>query len=370
MMMSTKRDYYEILGVPRNATVEEIKKVYRKLVLQYHPDRVSQDKKKESEEKFKEISEAYAVLSDPQKRALYDQYGHAGIDSRFTTEDIFRGADFSAFKDLGDFGFGGSIFEDLFADLGFDIFGGGGRRSRARGRGEDIHQEIQLNLEEAAQGISRKISFSQHVMCGRCNGSGAEPGSTKNTCPTCKGRGMVASGFGFISLQQTCPQCRGAGSIISKPCSQCRGQKRVRDTKSLEVRIPAGVDTGSIIRLREEGHAGLGGYGDLFLHIGVKKHPLFERKGTDIKCSVKINLVRACLGGDIEVPTLNDKVKMKIPAGTQSSTIFRLKGKGLPDVRTKRVGDEFVEVIVEIPKNLSSKERTLITELGKLRKEL
>lgn len=367
-MMSTKRDYYEILGVSRNASPEEIKKAYRNLVLQYHPDRVPPEKKKEAEEKFKEISEAYAVLSDPQKRSLYDQYGHAGIDSRFTTEDIFRGADFSwVFKDLGDFGFGGSIFEEIFSDFGFDFFGS--RRRKRQTRGEDIHYETQITLEEAAKGVQRTISFSRYEECSRCRGAGAEPGSTKTTCPTCRGRGVVSSGFGFISLSQTCPSCRGEGAMISKPCSKCRGQGAIKVNKSVKVSIPAGVDTGSIVRLREEGHFGKSGYGDLYLHIVVKKHSVFERVANNIKCRVKVGIVKACLGGEIEVPTLNGPVKMRIPGGTQPNTIFRLKGKGIPDLRTKKVGDEFVEVLVEIPKSLSSKEKNLLIELEKLRRE-
>lgn len=368
-MMGTKRDYYEILGVGRNASLEEIKRAYRNLVLKYHPDRVPPEKKKEAEEKFKEISEAYAVLSDPQKRSLYDQYGHAGIDSRFTTEDIFKGADFSwVFKDLGDFGFGGSIFEDIFSDFGFDFLGRGRRREQRKG--EDIHYQIQITLEESAQGTQRTISFSRYEECPRCRGAGAEPGSTKSMCPTCRGRGVISTGLGFISLSQTCPNCRGEGVVVSNPCRRCRGEGAVKVNKSVKVSIPPGVDTGSIVRLREEGHFGKNGYGDLYLHISVKRHPVFERMGNNIRCKVRVGIVKASLGGEIEVPTLNGKVKMKIPPGTQPNTVFRLKGKGVPDLKTKKVGDEFVEVLVEIPKSLSSKERNLLIEFGKLRKEL
>jgi molecular chaperone DnaJ len=368
-MMGTKRDYYEILGVSRDASTEDIKKAYRRLVMQYHPDRVPPEKKKEAEEKFKEISEAYAVLTDPQKRSLYDQYGHAGIDARFTTEDIFRGADFSSiFKDLAGFGFGESIFEDLFSDFGFDIFGT--RRARRTRKGEDIHYKIQITLEEAARGVQREINFYRYQACSRCGGSGAEPGSTKTTCPACRGRGKILSGFGFISLSQTCPQCQGEGSVIAKPCSRCRGQKVNRVSKRVKVGIPAGVDTGSVVRLRDEGHYASGGYGDLYLHIEVKRHPIFEREAQNIRCKVKVSMTRACLGGDIDVPTLNGRVKMKIPPGTQPNTIFRLRGRGITDLRTKRVGDQLVEVDVEIPKNLSPKEKNLLIEFGKLRKEI
>lgn len=366
-MMSTKRDYYEILGVNKSASTDEIKKAYRKLVMQHHPDRVSEDKKKEAEEKFKEISEAYAVLSDTKKRSLYDQYGHAGIDSRFTTEDIFRGADFSSI--FREFGFGtGSIFDEFFSDLGFDIFGTRGRRRR-RG-GEDIQYQIEITLEEAARGIEKKITFPHHEQCIRCGGTGAEPGSGMRTCPACKGAGVVASGFGFISLSQTCPQCRGQGKVISKPCTQCRGQGKVRTSKSAKVSIPAGVDTGSVMRLRGEGNFDGGETGDLYLHIVVKKHPVFERNGTSIKCKVSVSFVKAALGGEMEVPTFNGRVKMKIPPGTQPNTIFRLKGKGIVDLHTKRVGDEYVEVEVKVPTHLSAKEKKLLSELGKLRGEI
>ncbi len=367
-MMSTKRDYYEILGVPRDASIEEIKKAYRKLALQYHPDRVPPEKKKEAEEKFKEISEAYAVLSDPEKRKLYDAYGHAGIDSRYTTEDIFRGADFSwIFKDLGEFGFG-SIFDEIFSDFGFDVFGSGRRKRRVR-KGEDIHFKIDITLDEAARGVEKDVQYIRWEKCSSCGGTGASFGASKVECPTCRGRGVISSGLGFISFSQTCPQCQGEGKIVEKPCSSCRGKGVIRTTKRLKVKIPAGVDSGSIVRVRGEGHYGEGGYGDLYLHVNLKPHPIFEREGNDIKCKVEISFIKACLGGDIEVPTLNGKVKMRIPAGTQPNTIFRLKGKGLIDPRTRRVGDEFVEVIVKIPKNLSSRERSLLQELARLRGE-
>jgi len=363
-MMGTKRDYYEILGVSRGASLDDIKKAYRKLALQYHPDRVPSEKKKEAEEKFKEISEAYAVLSDSQKRSLYDQYGHAGIDARFTTEDIFRGADFSTiFEDLGF----GSIFEEFFSDFGFDIFG---TRSRRRRRGEDIHYELDITLEEAAKGVEKTINFVRFESCPQCGGSGAQSGATKNTCPTCRGRGQVLSGFGFISLSQTCPTCQGQGSVITAKCTKCRGQARVRANKSIKVNIPRGVDTGSVLRLRNEGNFGEGMYGDLYLRISVRRHPIFERLGPDIKCTVKISMVKAALGVDVQVPTLDGKVKMKILAGTQPNTVFRLKGKGILDLRTKRLGDELVQIDVEIPKRLSGKERDLLLEFGKLRKEL
>ncbi|HIE35709.1 MAG TPA: molecular chaperone DnaJ [Candidatus Omnitrophica bacterium] len=365
--MGTKRDYYEILGVSRDASLEEIKKAYRQLALKYHPDRVPPEKKKEAEEKFKEISEAYAVLSDPKKRELYDKFGHAGIDSRYTTEDIFKGADFSWFADFDL----GNIFEDIFSDFGFDIFGARRySRSKAKRRGEGLYLEINISLEEAAKGVEKEVSFYRYENCSNCGGSGAAPGTTKEVCPQCRGKGVVSSGIGFFSFSQTCPYCRGEGEVIKKRCPECRGEGRVRIRKVLKVNIPQGVDTGSILRLREEGNWQTGGKGDLYLHIGVRPHPIFERKQDNIKCKVKISVLKAILGGQVEVPTLNGKVKMMIPSGTQSNTVFRLKGKGISNLRTKRVGDQLVEVEVEIPKRLSSKERKLLEEWAKLRREV
>ena len=361
--MSTQRDYYEILGVARGANTDEIKKAYRKLVMKYHPDRVPEAEKKSAEEKFKEISEAYAVLSDPQKRNLYDQYGHAGIDSRFSQEDIFRSADFSEFfKGAG--GLGG-IFESLFGGGGFDFFGGGGGRSR---HGADVHLELGITLEDAYRGMQRKITFSRYDECSRCKGSGAQPGTKKETCTTCGGRGAVTSGMGFINFQQTCPKCGGEGVMIKHPCLQCQGQGMVAGKKTMSITIPAGVDTGSILRMQGEGHYAGGGRGDLFVHMNVNPHRTFRRRGQDLRCAVTVDVTRAVLGDEIEVPTIDGKAKMKIPAGTQPNTVFRLKGKGMPSVRTKQMGDEFVEVRVEVPKRLSMKEKKLFSELAALRK--
>ncbi|UCG35425.1 MAG: molecular chaperone DnaJ [Candidatus Omnitrophota bacterium] len=366
-MMGTKRDYYERLGVSRSASADEIKREYRNLVKQFHPDRVSEDKKKEAEEKFKEISEAYAVLSDPQKRQLYDQYGHAGIDSRFTTEDIFRGANFAdIFGGMNGFG---SIFEDFFSDLGFDIFGGRRGRGRRTRTGEDAHFEAAISLEEAGKGVEKNITYQRYEACPQCNGSGAEKGAGKVPCPMCNGSGMVRSGMGFISFAQTCPTCQGEGSIIKNKCKLCTGSGSIKKKKTIKVTIPAGVQTGSILRLRSEGHFVGSGYGDLYVHIRVNPHSVFERHGDDLRCRVKISLVKAVLGGNIEVPTLNGRVNMRIPSGTQSSTVFRLKGKGITNLRTKHSGDELVEVDVEIPKKLSLREKRLFEELAKLRKE-
>ena len=368
--MSTQRDYYEILGLAKGASVDEIKKSYRQLVMKFHPDRVSSEKKKEAEEKFKEISEAYAVLSDPQKKQLYDQYGHAGIDSRYSTEDIFRGADFSSI--FGGMGGGfADIFEHIFSDFGSDVFGGSSRAGRAsrRRRGEDIQLQISITLQEASFGTEKDVSFYRYDNCSRCNGSGAEPGSSKTTCPSCKGRGAVSSGLGFISFSQTCPTCGGEGKIIKNRCRECQGQGRAKSRKNLKVTIPQGVDTGSVLRLKEEGHFGGQARGDLYIYIEVKAHPTFRREGDNIKCKVKIGVTQAILGSEIEVPTLVGRVKMKIPPGTQPNTIFRLKGKGIVNLRSKRLGDELVEAEIDIPKRLSSREKKLIEEWKKIRRE-
>jgi molecular chaperone DnaJ len=369
VMSSTTRDYYEILGVAKGADVQEVKKAYRQLVMKHHPDRVASEHKKEAEEKFKEISEAYAVLSDPQKKQLYDQYGHAGIDSRYSTEDIFRNADFSSiFGQMGGGGFG-DIFEHIFGDSGGDIFSGGGRSSTSRRRqGEDIQLQAYITLEEAAFGGEKDVSFYRYQDCPSCNGSGSEPGSSKTTCPTCGGRGAVRSGLGgFISFSQTCPNCQGAGQVIKNPCRTCSGQGRIKGKKNLKVTIPQGVDKGSVLRLRNEGHYGSGGRGDLYIHIDVKPHARFRREGDNIRCKVTIDVLMAIMGGEIDVPTLVGSAKMKIPPGTQPNTVFRLKGKGISNLRSKRLGDELIEVAVEIPKRLSSREKKLLSEWEKLR---
>ena len=367
--MSTKRDYYEILGVKKSATLDEIKKAYRELALRHHPDRVPHEHKKEAEEKFKEISEAYAVLSDAQKRALYDQYGHSGIDQRYAYEDIFKGADFnSIFADMSDFGLGGGIFEQIFSDLGFDIFST--RTSRRGGpgrRGRDLEIAVGVTLEEAATGVEKSITVPRYEVCSTCGGSGAKAGTKKTTCPQCKGAGRTVITSGFFQMAQTCSRCHGEGSIIQTPCSACGGEGRVRQARKIKVKIPAGVDNGSSLRMRGEGEAGTGGNrGDLYIVIEVKPHSIFERHRSDIITEVTISLPKAILGGEVEVPTLEGKVKMKIPAGTQSGKVFRLKDKGVPDVHTEVPGDELVRVTVEIPKNLTAEQRRLIEEFAKL----
>jgi molecular chaperone DnaJ len=368
--MSAKRDYYEILGVGKSAGLDEVKKAYRELALRYHPDRVPAEQKKEAEEKFKEISEAYAVLSDSQKRALYDQYGHSGIDQKYAYEDIFKGADFnSVFQDLGDFGVGGGLFDEIFSDLGFDVLGGRRGSSRRGSRGRDLEIAAAITLEEAASGTKKTITVPRYEPCTACSGTGAKPGSKKATCSQCKGAGRLVVSHGFFQMAQTCPRCRGEGSIIQTPCPECRGEGRSKVTRNIEVKVPAGVDTGSTLRIRGEGEAGTAGRGDLYVVIEIKSHPVFERHHNDLLTEITISVSRAMLGGEVEVPTLEGKVKMKIPAGTQGGRVFRLKEKGMPDLHGRASGDELVKVIVQIPTQLNSEQRRLIEEFAKVSKE-
>ena len=370
--MTTKRDYYEILGVAKDAAADDIKKAYRKLAMKIHPDRVPEEQKKEAEEKFKEISEAYAVLSDPQKRKLYDSYGHAGIDSRFSEQDIFRGADFSSF--FGESGFG-SVFEDIFSDLGFNLFGGGsmrqGRgRSRAhQPRGRDLETLVELSLGEVYTGTQKTVHIRRNQTCSQCKGEGVLSSADKKVCPGCQGTGVVYSSTGFIRLGQTCLQCKGQGQIITKPCPKCRGAGVVKVDKKLSVKIPAGIKTGSSLRVRGEGEHTPGGAGDLYVTVRVRPHPQFKRDDNNIIYSTKVTLTQAVLGAEIVVPTLDKKVSMSIPAGTQSGSVFRLRGKGLPDLHSGRKADEFVRVEVDIPKRLSLRERELYEELASLKGE-
>ncbi|MCM8765230.1 MAG: molecular chaperone DnaJ, partial [Candidatus Omnitrophica bacterium] len=354
--MATKRDYYEILGVSRNASKEEIRAAFRKLAMQYHPDRVPPEKKKEAEEKFKEISEAYAVLSDDQKRAQYDQFGHEGIGAKYSYEDIFRGTDFtSIFEDLG---FGTSIFEELFGD--FDIFGSG-KRTRRRERGRDLQFDLEISFEEAAQGTTKTIFVPRYEICSTCRGEGTKPGTKKVECSRCKGTGQVRVSHGFFTLTTTCSSCQGEGFKIPHACSTCRGLGREKVERKIEIKIPPGVDTGSQLRLTGEGEAGPTGVrGDLYVVIYVKPHPLFERHEDDIYLELPISFVTACLGGEVDVPTLNGNVKMKIPPGTQSGKIFRIKGKGFPRIHGSGQGDELVRVIVEVPTEVSNEQTTLL----------
>jgi len=367
--MSAKRDYYEILGVKKSSSLDDVKKAYRELALRYHPDRVPHEQKKEAEEKFKEISEAYAVLSDSQKRGLYDQYGHSGIDQKYAYEDIFKGADFnSVFRDMGDFGFGGGLFEEIFGDLGFDVFGGGRSRSSGKGarRGRDLQIAINITLEEAASGIEKTINVPRYEVCKTCSGTGLKPGTKKVTCSQCKGSGRTVVSNGYFQLAQACSRCGGEGTIIQSPCQDCQGVGRSKITSKIRVKIPKGVDTGSHLRVRGEGEAGTTGKGDLYVVIEVAHHPVFERHNNDILTEIEISLSKAILGGEVDVPTLDGKVSMKIPSGTQSGKIFRVKEKGIPDIHGGRQGDELVKVTVKIPIGLSSEQRRLIEEFARI----
>jgi len=361
--LAVKRDYYEVLGINKNAAPEEIKQAYRKLALQYHPDRVPPEKKKEAEEKFKEISEAYAVLSDPEKRTQYDRFGHAGIDQRYTYEDIFRGVDFgSIFEDLG---FGPSIFGDIFSDF----FSFGGRRKRGPRRGADLEFPVEITLEEAATGTEKTVNLYHTETCNVCRGSGAKPGTGKKSCPQCKGGGQVSSAFGgFFTVSQTCPRCYGTGEIIETPCVQCQGRGKVKRSSKISVKIPPGVDTGTSIRIHGKGEAGeLGGPpGDLYVVIRIQPHPIFIREGNDLFCEVPITFPVACLGGEVTVPTLDGKVKLKIPVATPANKIFRLSGKGIPFLHSRGRGDEYVKVTIQVPTKLTEKQKELLREFARL----
>lgn len=349
MPQVTKRDYYEILGVSRDASEQELKSAYRQMALKYHPDRNPQNA--EAEEKFKEAAEAYSVLSDPQKRAAYDQYGHAGVSGAASA-----GFDPSVFADFGD------IFGDIF---GFgDLFGSTARRRTRAQRGEDLRYDLELSFEDAVRGMSAEIQVPRQEVCHRCLGKGAEPGDMA-TCPACRGRGETVYQQGFLSIRRTCPQCGGRGSIIRKACPQCRGRGHVFTEDRLKVNIPAGVDNGTRLRLSGKGQAGINGGppGDLYVFIRVQEHPIFERREKDLHCTIPINITQAVLGAEIEVPTLNGTQPLKIPEGTQSGATFRLKHQGVPDVNSRGRGDLFVHVEVKIPTKLTREQRKLFEQL-------
>ena len=350
--MATKEDFYKLLNVDKNASDAEIKKSYRSLAMKFHPDR-NADNPEAAEVKFKQIKEAYEVLSDPKKRSAYDHFGHAGVDPSLGGRP-------------GGFG-GAEGFSDVFGDVFGDIFGGGGRQQRsASQRGSDLRYNLDLSLEEAVAGTETKIRIPVLVGCGECKGSGAKKGSNPIICTTCHGHGQVRMQQGFFSVQQTCPTCRGTGKQIKDPCGSCHGDGRVQETKTLSAKIPSGVDTGDRIRLSGEGEAGERGgpSGDLYIEVRVKDHAIFTRDGSNLYCEVPISFTTACLGDAIEVPTLNGQVKLTIPPETQTGKSFRLRGKGVKQVRGGPVGDLLCKVRVETPVQLTKDQKELIAKLG------
>lgn len=344
-----QRDYYEVLGLHRGAGDDEIKKAYRKLAMKYHPDRNSGDS--EAEEKFKEVQKAYAILSDKDKRAAYDQFGHAGVDG---------GGFGGGAGGFGGFGGFGDVFGDIFENI-FSQGHSGQTRSRAQ-RGSDLQYNLQLTLEEAAFGKQIEISVPRHAACDKCDGTGAKKGSKPKNCETCNGVGQVRIQQGFFSIQQTCPTCSGVGTTINDPCTACRGDGRVRENKKLTVKIPAGVDNGDRVRLSGEGEAGAfgGPSGDLFVQISLKPHTIFTRQDSDLLCEVPVSFVVAALGGSIEVPTLEGRVTLKIPAETQTGKVFRMRGKGIKSVRSSTKGDLLCKVVVETPVDLQKEQKEIL----------
>ncbi len=355
----SKRDYYEILGVDRSADESSIKKSYRKLAMKYHPDRNPEDK--EAEKKFKEINEAYEILGNKEKKAMYDKFGHAGVNGN--GQGGFNG---------GFSGFGG--FEDIFGDI-FDMFGGGFSSNRSRNRpqkGHDVKVQVSLSFEHAAFGVEKEIEVSRHEECSKCHGSGAETGTNKRSCHKCGGTGEVRytqrTPLGSFVNVRTCDTCHGEGSIIETPCEKCKGQGKIRKNKTISIKIPAGVDNGSVITLRGEGEVGSKGGppGDLYIVIRVLPHRIFQRDGYDIICEIPITFVQAALGDEIIVPTLEEKVKYKIPEGTQSGTVFRLKAKGVPVLNGSGRGDQYVKVIIETPKKLNDEQKSILKQFAEV----
>lgn len=340
-MADNQQDYYDALGVSRDADQSDIKKAYRRLAMKHHPDRNQGDPK--SEQKFKEIKQAYSILSDEQKRAAYDQFGHAGVNGQQA-------------------GSGGNDFGDIFDSFFGDIFDRGGRSGRQQSRGADLQYNIELSLEEAVHGKNIDITIPKLVQCGKCKGSGSKKSSSPVSCPTCSGQGQVRMQQGFFSIQQTCPQCRGKGKIISDPCGSCHGQGRVKDNKTITVKIPAGVDIGDNVRVSGEGEAGEdnGISGDLYVRINIKRHAIFERDARDLHCTVPISFTTAALGGEVEVPTLDGKVMLKVLSETQTGKRYRLQGKGVITVRQATKGDLYCNIVVETPVNLDSKQKDIL----------
>jgi len=358
MATTKKRDYYEVLGVGRHASEEEIKRAYRKLAVKVHPDKNPDDL--HAEEKFKELGEAYDVLMDPEKRAAYDQFGHAafapggiGFGGFHDPFDIFR-------EVFGGSGFGGAIFETFF--------GGAGTRAEDRHRGSDLRYDMEITLEEAAFGVEKEIEIEKLGTCDECDGTGAERGSRTVTCPTCRGRGHVISSRGFFQVSQTCPRCRGAGEIIEKPCRNCHGEGRVEKLSRVKLKIPAGIREGSRLRSSRNGEAGIRGGppGDLYVVIHIKEHKIFQRDGDDLYCEVPIPFPVAALGGEVDVPTLEGKAHLRVSVGTQSGQLFKLRGKGIPNLDGRDRGDLLARVIVEVPSSLNAEQRHKLEEFAAL----
>lgn len=364
-----KRDYYEVLGVNRDASPEELKKAYRQLALKFHPDRNPGNKG--AEEKFKELSEAYEVLSDKERRAQYDRFGHAGVGAARSAGGGGFGIDLEeALRTfMGEFGGGGSIFDDFF---GFGGRSRGGTRQREyAARGEDLRYELSVSLREAASGCRREIEYMRLEACERCRGNGVEPGSHRETCSACGGEGEVHRSQGFFTVSQTCSRCRGTGQMVRNPCHACRGEGRSRASRKVSVRIPSGVETGSRLKMVGEGNAGVGGgpAGSLYILIHVEEDEFFQRHGDDIVCEIPVPFYIAALGGEVQVPTLEEMALVKIPPGTQTGKVFRLKDKGIPDIQGRRRGDQLVKIVVEIPVKMSEEQRSLLRRFAELHGE-
>jgi molecular chaperone DnaJ len=353
MATTKKRDYYEVLSVERGATSEEVKRSYRKLAVQFHPDKNPDDP--QSAEKFKELGEAYDVLMDADKRAAYDRFGHAAFSQGASFRGDFHDP-FDIFREVFGSGGGGGIFESFF--------GGGAVSTEDSQRGSDLRYDMQINLEEAASGVEKEIEVRKLDTCGKCTGSGAEPGSRTISCPSCAGRGQVISSRGFFQVSQTCPRCRGLGEILEKPCPQCRGEGRVEKPTRIKLTIPAGIATGSRLRSSGNGEAGIRGgpHGDLYVVIHIKEHKIFQRNGDDLYCEVPIAFASAALGGEVPVPTLQGKANLKMPAGTQTGQMFKFRGKGIANVNGRGSGDLLVRVIVEVPTKLNAEQRQKLQE--------
>ncbi|MFH1742788.1 MAG: molecular chaperone DnaJ, partial [bacterium] len=357
--MADKRDYYEVLGVSRTASVDEIKKAYRKLALKYHPDRNPGDKK--AEENFREAAEAYEILANDDKRRMYDQFGHAGIGAGGPGGYEFTGQAFTDFSD---------IFGD-FSDLFEGLFGGFGMRSRSRSRtrrGDDLRYDMQITLKEAFTGTEKKIDIPKQASCDPCTGTGCAPGTHPETCPQCRGTGQVTVSQGFFSISRTCSRCGGRGATIGSPCVACHGSGRVMTRQKVSIKVPPGSDMGVKLKIPGEGESGVGGGppGDLYIFLAVAPHPLFVRDGDDLLCEVPISIIQAALGSELKVPTMDGRAKLKIPAGTQTGKIFRLRGRGMPNLRGYGQGDQLVRVMVETPTKLTTRQKQLLQEFASI----